>query len=152
MQRSSPCLSPLLQCTWCTLPPLLCVPFQFLVYHSGFLCVCGRGSVCPGGYADLSQVLLWVYHLPLICSTIGLLDVSQVGLEPASGSWGALLFSQCNIVWRSFVRAGGSEFGRPDSSWCLFSAKCGPFISAKLLIHVAHTVCFCILVAILDTG
>jgi hypothetical protein len=31
------------------------------------------------------------------CSAVGLPDVSQAGLEPASGSKGALPFSQC--VW-----------------------------------------------------
>jgi hypothetical protein len=40
-------------------PPLLCASFQFIVYYS-FVCVCvcvwcGVGSVCPGGYAGLSQ-------------------------------------------------------------------------------------------------
>jgi hypothetical protein len=34
--------------------------------------------------------------------------VSQAGLEPASGSTGALLFSQCNMAWRRFVLARGS--------------------------------------------
>jgi hypothetical protein len=28
-------------------------------------------------------------------------------LEPASGGVGALLFSQCNVAWRSFVQSGG---------------------------------------------
>jgi hypothetical protein len=36
--------------------------------------------------------------------------ISQAGLELASGSAGALLFSQCNMVWRSFVQAGSSGF------------------------------------------
>jgi hypothetical protein len=35
----------------------------------------------------------------LICSPVGLLDLSQSGLEPASGIAGALLFSQCNVEW-----------------------------------------------------
>jgi hypothetical protein len=29
-------------------------------------------------------------------------------LELASGGTGALLFSQCNVAWRSFIEAGGS--------------------------------------------
>jgi hypothetical protein len=37
-------------------------------------------------------------------SPVGLLNVSQAGLEPAVV--GALLFSQCNVVWRSFHRLG----------------------------------------------
>jgi hypothetical protein len=82
-----------------------------------------------------------------ICLLFGLSDVSQAGLEPASGDTGALLFSQCNLAQR---RAGVSGYESPDSSWCYFSAKCGSNISAKFLIYGAHTACFCILVAILD--
>jgi hypothetical protein len=33
-------------------------------------------------------------------------NVSQTGLELAYGGAEALLFSQCNVVWRSFVQAG----------------------------------------------
>jgi hypothetical protein len=41
------------------------------------------------------------------CSPVGLpTDVSQADLEPVSGGTLALLFSQCNLVWRSFVQAG----------------------------------------------
>jgi hypothetical protein len=42
------------------------------------------------------------------CSPVGLLNVSQAGLEPASGGTAALLFSQCNMVWRNFPWANGS--------------------------------------------
>jgi hypothetical protein len=70
----------------------------------------GGESVCTGGYAGLSQEWLCEYHVPLICSPVGLLDVSQADLELVSGVSGALLFSQCNVVWRSFVQAGGSAW------------------------------------------
>jgi hypothetical protein len=53
------------------------------------------------------------------------------------------------VTWRSFVQAGGSGCWIPDSSWCFFSVKCGSSISERFLIHDAHTVCFCTLVAIL---
>jgi hypothetical protein len=33
----------------------------------------------------------------------GLLNVSQIGLEPVSGGGRALLFSQCNVAWRCFL-------------------------------------------------
>jgi hypothetical protein len=47
--------------------PLLCVSFQFLVY-SVFFFLWGRGSVCSGGYAGLSQVWLGEYWcLVLTC-------------------------------------------------------------------------------------
>jgi hypothetical protein len=77
-------------------------------------------------------------------------NVSQAGLEPASGGVGALLFSQCNVAWRSFVRARGSGCQSFDSSWCFISTKCGSNGSARFLICRAHAVCFCALVAILD--
>jgi hypothetical protein len=44
--------------------------------------------------------------MPVFCSLVGLLDVSQASLELASGGTGALLFFQCNVAWRSFVWAG----------------------------------------------
>jgi hypothetical protein len=75
--------------------PLLHVPFQFLVYYSVFLW--GRGSVCPGGYAGLSKGWLWEYHMMLICSPVGLLGVSQAGLEMASGRWRPSFF--LSVTW-----------------------------------------------------
>jgi hypothetical protein len=118
-----------------------CLLFSFVL----FVCLWSRESVCPGAYAGISQEWLWEYHMPLVCSPVGLLDVSQAGLEPASGGPGALLFSQCNVV-----QAGVSGCGSPGSSWCFFSAKYGSSVSAKFLIYGAHAVCFCILVTILN--
>jgi hypothetical protein len=118
-QRSAPYFFPLLWCAYSTLSPLLCVLcLLFRVF------LWGNRSVCPGSYAGLSQGWLWEYHITLICSPFGLLDVSQADLEPASGGSGALLFFQCNMAWRSFVQAWGSGCQCFDSSWC-FSAKCG---------------------------
>jgi hypothetical protein len=86
----------------------------------------------------------------LICLPVGLLVVSQAGLEPAFGARvevaEPLLFSQCNMVQRSLVWAGGSGCGSPDSSWYFFSDKCGPSISAHadlwssccLLLYSSH--------------
>jgi hypothetical protein len=86
--------------------------------------------------------------MPLICSPVGL--NFQAGLELASGSAGTLLFSQCNVVWRSFVWAEGSGCQSFDSSLWFSSDKCGSSISAKLLIYGADIVFFCLLVTILD--
>jgi hypothetical protein len=69
--------------------------------------------------------------------TCCLLNVSQGGLESASGSAGALLFSQCNVASRSFVQAKGSG--------CLISAKYVSSVSARFFIYRAHAVCFCTL-------
>jgi hypothetical protein len=142
--------SPLLWCTYSIPPPLLCAPFQFLIIQ--FFCV----SVWGGG-VSLSSGLGWLVPgvavgIPcaLICSPVGLMDVSQAGLEPVSGGAGALLFFRCNMVQRSFVQPGGSGCCSPESSLCFFSAKCGPSISAMFLIHKAHTVCFCALITMLD--
>jgi hypothetical protein len=49
---------------------------------------------------------LWEYHMMLICSLVGLLHVSQAGLELASGGTRGLLFYQYNVVYRTFVQAG----------------------------------------------
>jgi hypothetical protein len=64
----------------------------------------------------------------------------------------ALLFSQCNMAWRSFPQARGSGCKSFDSSCCFISAKCGSSVSARFWSHGAHAVCFCALVAILDPG
>jgi hypothetical protein len=47
------------------------------------------------------------------------------------------LFSQCNVVWRSFLRDRGSGSQSFDSPWCFISAKFGSSISARFLIHRA---------------
>jgi hypothetical protein len=80
----------------------------------------------------------------------GIPNVSQASLEPVFGSVGPLLFSHCNMVWRSFVHARGPGYKSFDSSWCFISATCHSSISARFLIYRAHAVCFCVLVAILD--
>jgi hypothetical protein len=67
-----------------------------------------------GGGVSLQSVLCW-FILGVMargtphdtwCSPVSLLDVSQAGLEPVSGSAAVLLFSQCNMVWRNFPWAG----------------------------------------------
>jgi hypothetical protein len=63
---------------------------------------------------------------------------------------GALLLSQYNVVWIRFLQATCSGYQSFDSPWCFISAECGTGVSARFLIHGAHAVCFCILVAILD--
>jgi hypothetical protein len=68
------------------------------------------------------------------CSPVSLLNVSQAGLELTSGGTGALLFSQCTVVWGSFVWAMGSGCQSFDSFWCFISAKCGSSVSAGFLI------------------
>jgi hypothetical protein len=102
-------------------PHTLCCMFLFsslFIIQFCFVFFVGQGSVCPGGYAGLSRgrVCVWEYCMPFICSLVGLPNVSQAGLEPVSGSAGALLFSQCNVVWRSFVWPGTSGCGSFGSS------------------------------------
>jgi hypothetical protein len=100
----------------CSKHPSAACPFQFLIYYSGFFA--GQGSVFPLGCAGLSRgscgntACRLLAHL-LVC-------ISQAGLEPVSGGTGALLFSQCNMVWRSFVWAGGSVCRSFDSLWWIF--------------------------------
>jgi hypothetical protein len=133
----------------CSKHPALSVvcPFLFLVYYSLFFE--GQGLVCPGailvyprGGCGNTACHLFI-HL-LVC-------ISQAGLEPVSGSTGALLFSQCNMAWRSFVRAGGRLGCQSFAySWWSFFAKRGSSVSERVLIYRGHTVCFLPLVNILD--
>jgi hypothetical protein len=108
-QRSAPCHCPLLWCAQSTPPSLLCVLFSslFIIQFFSFVLFCFAGwrSLYPGAMLVYprdscgSTTCSLFAHL-LVC-------VSQVGLEPGSGATGALLFPQCNVAWRSFVRAGG---------------------------------------------
>jgi hypothetical protein len=125
-------------------------PFQFLVYYSVFWLIFlqDRESVCLGA--------VLVYPRGGCGSTTGhlfaylLICISQAGLELASGSIGALLISQCNMAWRSFVQPGGSGCQCFAYSWWFFSAKCGSSISARFFICGDHTVYFIPLVTILN--
>jgi hypothetical protein len=75
-----------LQFTWGSAPPFLlssghptlfatclfsvaCLLYSFVVVVVVFV---GQGSVCPGGYAGLSQGWLWGYCMLLIFSPVGL--------------------------------------------------------------------------------
>jgi hypothetical protein len=78
----------------------------------------------------------------------GMPNFSQVGLELVSGVCGSPPVSQCNVAWRSFLWARGSGCWSFDSPMCFISAKCGSSVPARFLIHGAHAVCFCTLVAI----
>jgi hypothetical protein len=109
---------------------------------------CGAGQsvqgamlVYPKGGCGSSVCCLCAHLLVCVC---------QGSLEPASGGMGVLLVPQCNMVWRSFVRAGGLGCRSFSYSWWYFSTKCGSSISARFLIYRAHAVCFLPLVAILD--
>jgi hypothetical protein len=91
-------------------------PFQFLVYYYVLFCFLWGGGqsvhgdllVYPRGGCGSTMFCLFA-HL-LVC-------VSQAGLELVSGGTGALLLSQCNMAWGSFVWAGGSGCQSFVSSW-----------------------------------
>jgi hypothetical protein len=128
-------------------PSAVC-PSQFLVYYSVFSFLwdgsqSAQGTMLVYPRSTCGNTTYCLFAHLLVC-------VSQAGLEPVSGSAGALLFSQCNVLGRSFVWAGGSGCQSFDSFWWFFSAKCGSSVSAKFLIYGAHAVCFCPLVSILD--
>jgi hypothetical protein len=92
-------------------PPFCCVSFS--VPCLSFFCMV---------LVSLPQEAILVYPSSCCGNTACrlfahlLVWVSQAGLEPASAGEGALLFSQCNVAWRSFVRAGGSRCQTFDSS------------------------------------
>jgi hypothetical protein len=106
-------------------------PLKFFVYYSFFILllllwwwwwflqgrsqsVQGAMLVYPRGSCGNTVCLLFA-HL-FFC-------ISQAGLELASGSVGPLLFSQCNMAWRSCVMAGGSGSQSFDSLWWFFSCQ-----------------------------
>jgi hypothetical protein len=102
MWRETPCSSLLLWCTQSTLPSVLPA-----LYRSLFITIFSQGGgqsvqgallVYPNGGCGNTSCCLFAYLL--VC-------FSQVGLELPSGGAGALLFSQCNVVGRSFVLARG---------------------------------------------
>jgi hypothetical protein len=142
---------PLLQCAFSNSSLLLCVSFQFLFYFSVFFFFAwGMGVSLPWrpcwfilGVAGRIPCDAW-------CSPVGLLNVSQAGLEPATGGAGALLVSQCNVALRSFSQVRDSGCWSFDSPYCFISAKCGSSISVRFWSHGAHAVCFWALDAILD--
>jgi hypothetical protein len=87
-----------------TLPPPLCASFQFLVYCTFFFFCMGFSTA--SGYASLSQGWLGEYHVILGAYLFGLLNVSQAGLEVASGSAAAICF--LSVMWcgEVFYRLG----------------------------------------------
>jgi hypothetical protein len=91
------------QCTY--RHPFHCV----LVFSSLFIVqdFFGGGAVWPGGCTGLSQGWLVEYCMAVGTHLFGLMNVSQAGLEPAAEVVVAAvhLFSQCNVVWRSFLQA-----------------------------------------------
>jgi hypothetical protein len=154
MWRSAPCSPPFSGALTPPSPPCCVLVFSSLfIQLFAFVFV----FVLQGGGISLSRRLCW--FIPQVgggilcdacCSLAGLLNVSQAGLELVSGGIGALLFSQCNMAWRSFVQAKVSGCWSFDSFWCFISTKCGTSFSARFLIYGAHVVCFCTLVASLD--
>jgi hypothetical protein len=99
-----------------TSPCTLCCMFLFSSLFIILFIGGARGSVCPGGYAVLSHGWLGELCMMLICSPVGLLNISQAGLVPVPVGTEALLVSQCNMVW-----AGSSRCRSFDFFWWLFS-------------------------------
>jgi hypothetical protein len=108
-----------------TAPCPLCCLFLFSSLFIVQMFFVVLGSVCPGGPRWFIPGVV----VGMLCYTwsspVGLPNVSQAGLELVSGGTASLLFSQCNMAWRSFVWAGSSRCRSFDSSWCFISAKCG---------------------------
>jgi hypothetical protein len=121
MQISAPCSSLLLLCIQCPLHPLLCVLFSslFIISFCFFFFFCSLWVSLSLVYPRDScrNTICFLFAQLLVC-------VSQAGLEQASAGMGALLFSQCNVVWRSFVRDGDLGCQSFASSWCFFFFFC----------------------------
>jgi hypothetical protein len=106
--RSAPCFSfPSLVCLQHPTPSASCsflfpcLLFSFFFFFFFFFVEQGF-SLSRGLCWFIPGVAMRIPH-DACCSTVGLPDVSQAGLEPASGARGALLFSQYNMAWRSLV-------------------------------------------------
>jgi hypothetical protein len=149
MWSAAPCLSPLLWCAQCTLPPLLHVVFSSLFIIQVFVCV------CVGWGVRLSRGLCWL--------TPGV----AVGIPCAAyllTCWPASpkqIWSWCLVAWEpscflSVIWHGealyrlGIQGVRVLLLLGVFPARCVSSISARFLIHRAHAVCFLPLVVILD--
>jgi hypothetical protein len=84
--------------------PLCCVflfSFLFIIIQFCFVFLWSMGQsvqgailAYPRGSCGNTACRLFAHLLVCVC---------QAGLEQASGGVGALLFSQCNVAWRSFV-------------------------------------------------
>jgi hypothetical protein len=84
----------------------------------------GRGQSVQGAVlvyprGDCGDTMCHLFAHLLVC-------ISQAGLEPVSVGTGALLVSQCNMAWRSFVRAGGLRCRGFSSSWWFFLTSLAP--------------------------
>jgi hypothetical protein len=82
---------------------LCCVLVFSSLFIVQFFFLLGGRSVCPGGYAGLSQGCLGEYCVMLCAHLFGLPNVSQAGLELAVAvvrvaAAAAHLFSQCNVA------------------------------------------------------
>jgi hypothetical protein len=87
---------PLLWYTFSNSVPPLCVSFQFLVLFSflGFIFLRGSRYQSAQGFTLIYLgVAVGIPQCDTLCSPAGLLNVSQTGLEPASGSAAALQLS-----------------------------------------------------------
>jgi hypothetical protein len=149
LHGDQPLAPPHLWCAFSNSISLLCVIFQFLIYCLVFFFL-GGGVSLPRGLCWFILGVAGGKAHDAWCSCVGMLNVSQAGLEPGSGSVAALLFSQCNVSWRSFPQARDAGCQSFDSPCCFISAKCGSSISLRFWSLGAHTVCFCTLVTILD--
>jgi hypothetical protein len=103
--------------------------FQLLIiqlfFHFVLCFFAGWGSVCPGGYAGLSQGWLWEYCMPLICSPVGL-------YLPSSAE--GLLVPLYIMAWGSCVQAGSSEVLEFWLFFVVLPARCVSIISARFLL------------------
>jgi hypothetical protein len=127
MWRAAPCLPPFFSALKAPCP-LCCVSFSVPCLLFSFVLLLfflqgGDQSVqrallaYPRGGCGSTACCLFA-HL-LVC-------ISQAGLELVSGGMGALLVSQCNVTWRSFVWAGGSRCQTFASSGYFFLPSVAP--------------------------
>jgi hypothetical protein len=141
-QRWAPCLSPPSLVCFQSSHPLCCVlvfSLLFSFFFPGVSLPRGLGWFIPGVAVGM-PCDAW-------CSPVWLAKClpSRFG---ARIWWWQQPSCFLSVTWCGEAR--GSRCQDFDSPWCFISTKYGSRISARFLIHGAHAVWFCALVAILD--
>jgi hypothetical protein len=114
-----------------------CLLFSFFSFFPG------QGSVCPGGYAALSQ------GVPCATYLLTLRSPKQCRNWHLAGE--TLLVSPFNVAGGCYAQAGGVEVSEFCFFLVVFLARCISSISPRVYFR-KHAFCFLPLVAILESS
>jgi hypothetical protein len=142
-------LSPLLQCSYSTLPPLLCVNFQFLVIIVQFclllFCFCGAGNQSSqGAMLGFARGGCGSTACCLFAHLFGLPNVSQLGLEGRLAAWEPSYFLSVMFLREALYSLGVQGVKVLILLHALFQPRVAPvsqqdlWSSHCLLLHPSH--------------